>query len=62
MMRALIEREVDKLSNPEVEGVKNTMRKLPRAVERWEREDEAVGLVRGVLALMMPSSATTSLS
>ena len=37
-MRWLIEREGDELLNPEDEGVKDEMRKLPGAVESWTRE------------------------
>ena len=37
-MRRLIEREGDELLNPEDEGVKDEMKKLPGAVESWTRE------------------------
>ena len=49
MMRRLIKREGDELLCPEDEGVRDTMRKLPGAMESWTREKmrQLTGLLPG---------------
>ena len=49
MMRRLIERKGDDLLSPKDEGMKDSMRKLPQAVESWTREKmrQLAGLLPG---------------